>query len=171
MGRRWLLIALAVSVGLNLFLLGVGATVWAQRQRLTTPPAPASVMRAAEQLDPADRAAFRKMLRREGRRISPDLKAARAARRDAARKLAEPTYDSPAAAADLATARAAEARARAQLETAVLQFAEGLDQTERAALARAVKRGLDTNRRALRGGRGGRNREREAPQDATAESR
>jgi uncharacterized membrane protein len=171
MGRRWLLVALAVSVGLNLFLLGVGATVWTQRQRLASPPAPASVMKAAEQLDPADRAAFRKLLRREGRRISPDLKAARAARRDAARKLADATYDRAAVAADLATARAAEARARAQLETAVLQFAEGLDQTERAALARAVKRGLDTNRRALRGGRGGRNRDREAVQDVAAESR
>jgi uncharacterized membrane protein len=159
MGRRWLLIALAVSVGLNLFLLGAGATVWVQRQRLAAPPAPASVLQAAEQLDPTDRAAFRKLLRREGRRISPDLKAARAARRDAARKLGEASYDRAAVAADLATARAAEARARGQLETAVLQFAEGLDQAERAALARAVKRGLDTNRRALRGQRDGRRAE------------
>jgi uncharacterized membrane protein len=168
MGRRWLLVALAVSVGLNLFLLGIGAAVWSERQRAALAQTPASVLQAAEQLAPGHRAAFRKLLRREGKRIAPDLRSARAARRDAARRLAEPNYDRAAVAADLAAARAAEGRARAHLETAVIEFAQDLDQAERATLAKALKRGLDTNRRALRAAR--RNADAPSP-EAPAESR
>jgi uncharacterized membrane protein len=153
MDRRWLIGGLIASVGLNLFLLGIGLAVAVQRRHVEAMTPPASVLQAAEQLDPQDQAAFRRMLRQEGRRIAPDLKAARGARRDAARRMSAPAYDRAAVAADLDRARAAETRARAELEGAVLTFAQDLDQDERIALARALRRGLDTNRRALRGER------------------
>lgn len=153
MERRGLIIGLIVSVGLNLFLLGIGAAVLIQRRHAEAAQPPASVLQAAARLDPADQAAFRKMLRQEGKRLAPELKSARAARRDAARLMAAPRYDRAAVAADLDRARTAETHARAELESAVLTFAQDLDQDERAALARALKRGLDTDRRALRGER------------------
>ena len=153
MDRRWLFGGLIASVGLNLFLLGIGLAVAVQRRHAEAMTPPASVLQAAEQLDPQDQGAFRRMLRQEGRRIAPELKAARGARRDAARKMSEPAYDRGSVAADLGKARAAETRARAELEDAVLTFAQDLDQDERIALARVLQRGLDTNRRALRGER------------------
>jgi uncharacterized membrane protein len=156
MERRWLIGGLVASVGLNLFLLGVGAAVLGQRHRAERMAPPASVLQVAARLDPKDQAAFRRLLRQQGRKIAPDLKMARLARRDAARLMAEPAYDRTAIAADLARAREAEGRARAQLEGAVVDFAQDLDADERATLAKALKRGLDANRRAMRRDRGAR---------------
>ncbi|HEX8234199.1 MAG TPA: periplasmic heavy metal sensor [Caulobacteraceae bacterium] len=152
-GRR-LLIALVASLALNLFLLGAGAVALLLRPKADAAQwAPASVLAAAGRLEPKNRDAFRLMLRREGRDIAPDLKAARAARREAAAALAADPVRRADALAALDRARAAETRARASLETAVVDFAQQLTPPERQALSGVLRRGLDTKRRGLGGKR------------------
>jgi uncharacterized membrane protein len=162
MERRWLVGGLVASVGLNLFLLGVGATVLVRRPHAAAVQPPASMLEAVRQLPPDHQAAFAHVLRREGRQVAPDLKIARKARKDAAQHFSAEPFDSQAVLNDLATARAAEARARAELETAVVGFAQTLPQAERSALAVTIKRGLEADRRSLKGDRRGRDAQREA---------
>ncbi|MGZ8371085.1 MAG: periplasmic heavy metal sensor, partial [Caulobacteraceae bacterium] len=146
---RWWLGGLIVSVALNLFLLGVGATLlW----RADTPPQhiPQPLVAAASQLDPQNQQPFLKLLRRESRKIAPDVRAARRARHEAARLVGAQGYDRAGAAAALARARTFEMRARADLEEAVLSFTETLSPRERAVLAGNLKRGFQPKRAELR---------------------
>jgi len=175
MDRRWLVGGLVASVGLNLFLIGAGASAFLHRRHDPAFMPPTSMIEAVRQLPPDHQKALRHVLRREGRQIAPDLKAARMARRDAARQFTEPQFDRSAVLADLQTAGAAEARARTELETAVVDFAQTLPQDERASLAVTIRRGLETDRRSLKGDRFSRNQappvEAEAlPSDAVSPS-
>lgn len=156
MRGRSLLVTLIASLALNLFLLGAGAAAFLLRPAAdAAQSAPAGLLAAADRLQPDDREAFRLMLRREGKAIAPDLREARAARREAAAALSAETPDQVGALAALTRARAAELRARGRLESVVVQFAAPLPAPDRKALAATLRRGLDTKRRALAGERRG----------------
>ena len=142
-GRR-LKIGLLLSLGLNLFLIGlmVGGAFMSARSdaERRSRPRPAHYWAAAEKFDPADREAFREMMRREARENAPRLQALRQARRDARAAVTNEPYDPVAAGAALARAHREELALRAEVDAAVLEFARRLDTQERAALAEAMRR-------------------------------
>lgn len=138
MTPRGLSIALAISVILNVFILGAAAGVLlghvigsgrlgaGQRGRLVV---------AADKLAPPDRAAFLEMLRDQAQAEGPVLLDARQARRAAVAALNAPRFDRVAAGAALDRARADDIAVRTKIENAVLDFAAGLMPRGRAALA------------------------------------
>ena len=136
---RLLLIA---SLALNLFLGGLiaGAMLLDGRPGKDHHRGRRSFWAAAEQLDPAQREAFRAVLRSEAEQARPRLQALRQARRDAAAAMAAEPYDPQAVRGALARARAEELALRAGVEDAVVSFAATLDQPDRAALGQALRR-------------------------------
>jgi uncharacterized membrane protein len=142
MNGKVLPIALAVSLTLNVFVLGAVAGAFGARARVDNhrpPPAGNPLMRAADRLPPDVRQAYVQRLRAEGAATQPLLQQARAARIEAAQVFAQPTFDAAAAAAALARSRAAETAAREKLETAVVDFAAGLPADQRRQLGAAIR--------------------------------
>lgn len=141
MNRR-LKIALVVSLALNVFVAGaVGGMLF------TRAHAPMKSMRrvgalihAADDLNPADQAAFRRMLREHVRAARPLLQDARLSRRDVLDRLSTEPFDRAAAGAALAKARDDEVKVRAAMEDAVLDFAGKLDPQARAKMAVELRR-------------------------------
>ena len=147
-------IAFFVSLGLNLFLVGllVGGLLTGRDR---TPERPrvrgaGHYLAAAQRFDDADRQAFEALLRREAQENAPRIAEMRRARREAQRAMGGETYDPEAVRAALGRAHQAELAVRADVDTAVLQFAERLDADERAALGEAMRR--PKGRRGARGG-------------------
>jgi uncharacterized membrane protein len=159
MNGKILPIALAVSLLVNVFIIGAAVGVVGARARFMphSPPPGAMmggggggpIMRAADDL-PADVAtAYRQQMRAVAESSRTTLQDARQARQEAADAFSKPTFDKPAALAALAKSRAGETAAREKLETAVVEFAANLPQDQRQLLSRAL-------RQPPRGGPGGR---------------
>jgi uncharacterized membrane protein len=159
--NRALTIALAVSLTLNVFIVGAAVGVYVARPQFRPdgrPPGPGGnpMMNAAERLPPDVAVAYRTRMRVEGATAQPLLQEARQARREAAEAFAQPTFDKAAATAALARARTAETAAREKLETAVVDFAAALPADQRRVLGAGIRqppRGPGGGGR--RGGRGG----------------
>jgi uncharacterized membrane protein len=156
MNSMWVKIALAVSLALNLFVIGAGVGAEFQRHRMVqmrVAPVPGNpMMRAGDGLPPDQREAYRMRMRQAGLANQPLLAANRAARDKVADAFSAPTFDADAATRALAASRDAENTARAQLENAVVEFAKGLTLDQRKVLAE----GLRQPPQGGRGGRGGR---------------
>ena len=154
-GRR-LQLALLLSLGLNLFLVGllVGGLLMKPRGKAESgrPRGAGHYWAAAAAVDPADRAAFQDLLRQESREAAPRLNAMRQARREARNAVSGGNFDPAAAQAALARAHAEEFAVRRDVDAAVLAFAARLYPDERAALGEAMRRPK------RRGGSGGRDR-------------
>lgn len=109
----WIWLALALSTVLNLFLLGVIAGHFlgrgGQREVALTPMARA-LERAEAVLSPADAAAFRATLDREGPRFGQSAEQVTAARRALARQIAAEPFDPRATSQALAVWRASSDR-------------------------------------------------------------
>ena len=144
MRPRTLLIALAVSLVVNVFVIGAAIGVVFGRG-LGPQPGPAqrpnAIMAAADRLDPADRAAFRAMMQDEVQREGPTQLDARMARRQVVAILSAPTFDRAAAGAALDKARADDIAVRKAVEDDMLDFAAQLDLQGRTALAEGLGRG------------------------------
>ena len=143
-GRR-LKLAFFLSLGLNLFLIGLMVGGLLMSRRAGESPAgrgrgAAHYLAAAEAFDPADRQAFQEMMQREAREGRPRIEAIRAARREARRAMAEPNFDPAVVQAALERAHAEQFALRREVDAAVLQFAARLDPQERAALGEAMRR-------------------------------
>lgn len=154
MNAPWIKIALACSLAVNLFMVGAVAGAAFQRHRtveMRGGPVQGGnpLMRVGESLPDAQRQAFRTQMRQAGLANRPLLETNRAARDKVAEVFAAPTFDAAAASAALAASREAETAARAQLEGAVVQFAQGLSVEDRKILAEGLRRAPG------RGGRGG----------------
>jgi uncharacterized membrane protein len=158
MSRRTLLIVVFVSLALNLFLIGavVGAGVMGLRMSPHRPEGRSGpgLMAATQALTSEQRAAWRAMLRDQAQVAGPDLRAARIARRDAWRRLAEEPLDTQAVLADLARSRALEQQARTAMERRMVAFAAGLPLADRARLGEAMSQMRPGPR--MRGSGGGR---------------
>lgn len=157
MNNRWLAIGLAISLILNVFIVGALAGAVGQRMRMDRPhrppmmPAGNPLMRAGAGLPEDVREAYFKRMREEGAASRPYMQEARAARAEAADVFAAPTFDKAAAAAALAKSRAAETAARERLEAAVVDFAAALPPEQRQELAQGLRQPPRPT-----GGRGGR---------------
>ena len=157
-GFKWLLIT---SIVLNIFLVCAGVTaavmgvrVFHERMQAREP----MVMRATRALPEEDRALLRQMMRERAVAAAPNLRAAREARREAARLIALQDYNPTAVAAALKQARESEAKAREEIDSAVVAFLPNLDPQRRATLAEALVGGGRFG-----GGRGGGGRGRGGP--------
>ena len=141
--NRALIIALAISLTLNVFIVGAVAGAYGARARFSParPPAPNGnpLMRAAERLPPEVSAAYRTRMRAESVAARPLVEESREARRAAAEEFGKPSFDKAAAMAALAKARTAETAAREKLETAIVDFAGGLPVEQRRAIGAGIR--------------------------------
>jgi uncharacterized membrane protein len=146
MKGRWTLIALVVSLALNLFLvgLGVGAVVFGHKARFEDAPRGAQQPRrgalwvAGRSLSEAHRPAYRAMIRKALTESRPDLVEARRLKRRAFEAMGQDTVAAATVAADLDAARTLEFKARARVERDLAVFAATLPPAERAALSDAL---------------------------------
>jgi uncharacterized membrane protein len=127
-------IALAVSLTLNVFILGAAAGAWFWQSAPIFAQSAQGLTGAAQALEPPQRQAFRQALAKAKHDAQPDSQAARDARDKLARLLSEQDLDRNAVEATLETTRAADMEVRARIETAVMDFAESLDPKSRAIL-------------------------------------
>lgn len=135
MSRYALKIALAVSLVLNVFILGAAAGAWFWRSAPAGPQQQDQGLASVGQaLDADKRQAFREMLAQARHDAQPDSKAARDARDKLAQLLHQTELDRNAIDAALDMTRAADVRVRARIEAAVIDFAESLDPKDRAVL-------------------------------------
>lgn len=146
MNNRWLAIGLAISLIINVFIVGTVVGAFGQRARMEhrIPPRPQGVamnplMRAGDALPEDVRERYRQRMREEGVASRPFIEQARAARLEAADAFAAPQFDKAAAQAALAKSRAAETAAREKLETGVVEFAAELPADQRQALAQGLR--------------------------------
>lgn len=141
-GRMRLL--LTVSLIANVFLIGIGIGVFLTGARIAPPqtprrPAP-NIWRAAELLPPAERDAFRKVLRDKAAEVQPEMKSVRLARREAMSLMSQQTYDPAAVSAALERARAGEMHARSEIDAAFVLYLGRLTPAQRSTVAEAMVR-------------------------------
>lgn len=142
MSRRALIVALVVSVAMNLFLVGViaGALRFAGPMHGPGLRPPGPLWAAADGLSPERRRAYRQALRGEVGGVGGKLFEARRARRAAWLSLSAEGFDPAAVAAALQRARTLEFAARGDVEGRVVAFAATLTPAERAILAKGLAR-------------------------------
>lgn len=151
MNNRPLVIALAVSLTLNVFILGAVAGAFGSRARMYPHRAPPAVgnplMRLGERLPEDQRRPFRDRIAAQALANRPLAREARQARTRAAELFARPTFDKAAINAELARARALDETARERLEGAVVDFAAELPVEQRKVLGDGLRRPARPGRR------------------------
>ncbi len=139
MSTRTLKILCAVSILLNIFLLGaaIGGAVWVRARH---PMIGAGSIRVAGSDLPRDeRRAFRRALRDARLEMRPTAMAGRQARDDAATLLNAPTLDQAKLGNALSRIRAADIAIRAHVEARAISFAATLPPADRAKLAQGIE--------------------------------
>lgn len=134
MSRSALKIALAVSLVLNVFILGAAVGAWFWRSTPVPQQQDQSLAAAGQALDTDERQAFRDTLAKARHDAQPDSKAAHDARDKLAQLLHQTELDRNAIDAALDMTRTADVKVRARIEAAVIDFAESLDPKDRAIL-------------------------------------
>ncbi len=151
-GLKTLLVA---SLAGNLFLVGLGVGVGVMGWRMVNnrpPQQRSNVWQASTALSPEDRAAMRQVMQAHAVEATPDMRAARTARREASTLMMAPVYDAAAVTAALDKARIADMAARAKMDAGLVAYTATLDAPRRALLVQAMQ----TDARNMRLGRGGR---------------
>ena len=158
MSNRALMIALAVSLALNLFAVAAGVTVWVTREvaedrvedarssRVRVP-----LMEVIDTIEPARREPVRAELRAAALSAKPDFHEAREARRQAIALTESEDFDPAAVSALLEQSRASEFRGRARLEVEAVRILSELSPEDRARMSTLLKR---HHRHGRRGGEG-----------------
>lgn len=146
MNRRTLGIALALSVGLNLFGLGAVGAFWLGQSRAPAEaqPEPQPRQRSAiaiiDELSPDVRQTVRERMRASALAARPDFEEARAQRRAAVAAARAESYDAAAVRALLQASREAEMRGRTRLEMDSVALLGELDLSDRQTLSRVLVR-------------------------------
>jgi uncharacterized membrane protein len=140
MSTRTLTLICAISILLNIFLLGatVGGASWLHAQRQGG--GSGSIRAAGAALRGDQRQAFRQALREARQEMRPTLAAEWRARRDAAALLREPSLDQAAFDTALGEIRADDMAVRAHVETRLATVIATLPADARAALAEGLVR-------------------------------
>jgi uncharacterized membrane protein len=145
MSRRGLVIALVVSLAVNLFVLGglAGVALMGLLRPTAQPPqaaGPPRLMAIGAALEPARRDAWEATVRQTVENSRPKLRQARGLRDDAWQALGRDPLDPQAALATLDQARTLEFQARAEMDRTVVGFAATLPAEQRQKLGEALKR-------------------------------
>ena len=140
MASRTLRIVCAVSILLNIFLLGaaIGGTVWVRARHPMI--GAGSIRLAGSELPRDERRAFRRALRDARLDMRPTILAGRQARNDAAELLRAPTLDQAKLGEALARIRTADIAVRAHVEERAISFAATLPPDDRSKLADGIDR-------------------------------
>ena len=143
MKGRGLLIALIVSLAVNLFVLGglAGAVMMGWGGRKPPPGGPPRLAAAGAALDPTQREAWQAAIRQAAQASGSKVQEARQLRREAWRGLSDDTIDAQAMLAQLNRSRTLELQARSEMDRAVVGFAATLTADDRRKLAEALSRG------------------------------
>lgn len=147
MTSRGLLIGLLISLALNFFLLGAGATVVVigarvakMRAATATVQGPmAPIRRAAMALPPGPRREFAEAVKAVNTTQRADVQTIRQLRLEAWTALGADKADAPAIKAKLDQARTLEMNVRDKLDAGVIDFAATLPQAQRAAIAQEMR--------------------------------
>ncbi|AYV46529.1 hypothetical protein CFHF_15460 [Caulobacter flavus] len=144
---RRLIVALAVSGALNLFLVGgIAGAAWMRHEaRREAPVAAALAQRpplwtAGRDLPPEHRRALRRTLREAALENRADAQAARAERRAVVDAMLDGRFDRAQADRRMAAARTLEGGVRAKVDGRLTAFAESLPPEERKVLAEGLRR-------------------------------
>jgi uncharacterized membrane protein len=142
MSRRGLLVALVVSLAVNLFLLGglAGAALMGLAHHRPPAPGPGRMHAIGRALGADRQQAWETAVRGAVQTARPQLRQARDLRRQAWGELASDPANPQAAMAALDQSRALESQARGIMDRAVVAFAAGLPARDRAKLAQALAR-------------------------------
>jgi uncharacterized membrane protein len=142
MSRRGLLIALIISLAVNIFVLGglAGLALIGFPRRGPPPPGPPRLVALGETLTPAQRDAWKATIRQTAETGAPKLLHARQARHEAWQALTAEPVNPQAALAALDQARTLEFQARSEMDRAVVGFAATLPLDERRKLGEALVR-------------------------------
>lgn len=142
MKGRGLLIALIVSLAVNLFVLGglAGAMMMGWGRQKPPPGGPPRLAAAGAALTPAQREAWQTAIRQAAQTSGAKVQEARQLRREAWRGLSDETVDAQAMLAQLNRSRTLELQARSEMDRAVVGFAATLPAEERRKLADALSR-------------------------------
>jgi uncharacterized membrane protein len=145
MSRRGLLIALIVSLAVNLFVLGglAGAVLMGFPLHRPPPPqgGPPRLAALGAALTPAQREAWQSAIRESAETAGPKLRQARLLRDQAWRSMSADPVDTQAVLAALNQSRTLELQARSEMDRSVVGFAATLPASERGKLAEALSRG------------------------------
>ena len=155
MNTRSLKIALGVSVALNLFAIGAGASLYIARGQVerqveaqVRPAREGSPMRLVDRLSVEQRPRVRAALRASALAARPDFELARDKRREAVAMAAQSDFEPDFLAQLLAESRAAEQRGRARLESDTVALLNTVSGQDRVVLAEILKkRGRDRGHR------------------------
>jgi len=140
--KRGTLVLLIVSLVANVFLVGlIGGTVWHWTHYRGMGFRGGWRMRVAESLPKPQAQALRQAIHDTVRQEMPRLRAASAARADAARLFVQPQFDANAINARLDQARASDMAFRTDLEHRMIQFSATLPLDQRKKMAEALKDG------------------------------
>ncbi len=147
MNNKTLAIALAVSVGLNLFGLGAAGAFWlsqsrtdADNHREMPSPRQRGANEIVSELPEAVRVDVRTRLRASALAARPDFKEARSQRRAAVAAAQAETYDADQVRALLQASRQAELRGRDRLESDAVELLGELSPQDRRTLSRILVR-------------------------------
>jgi uncharacterized membrane protein len=169
MSDRWKII-LAVSLAVNLFLIGAGVGVAVVGARMMGEHSDfrhggyggygagndgGRITSAFQSLPPERRQALRDLMRAQALDAAPDLQVAREARQEATRLMTADPYDAAAVTAALAKGRDADARARARIDATLASRLASLTPQERQMFSRLLMRGPGRGGGGPRGPRGG----------------
>lgn len=143
MSRRGLVIALIVSLAVNLFVLGgvVGALLmgWPLDRR-PPQPGPPRLAVLGSVLTPGQRQAWQSTIRQAAENAGPKLRQARLLRDQAWRSMNADAVDTQAVLAALSRSRGLEFQARSEMDRAVVGFTATLPADERRKLGEALGR-------------------------------
>lgn len=147
MNKRALMIALAMSLALNLFAVAAGVTAWVNREAAEdriedtrSSRARVPLMEVIDTIDSARRDSVRAELRAAALSARPDFHEAREARRQAIALTESDDFDPAAVGALLEQSRASELRGRARLEVEAVRILSELSPEDRARMSTLLKR-------------------------------
>ena len=147
MSQRSLIVGLLISLALNFFLLGAGATVLVIGARLAklravaaAPQGPLQpIRRAALALPPGPRGDFAQAIKAVNTAERQNTLTARQLRQEAWTALGADKVDAPAIKAKLGQARLMESGVRSKVEDAVVDFVATLPQNQRALVGQEMR--------------------------------
>lgn len=153
MTSRGLKIALGLSVALNLFAVGAGATLYLSQARIaqqveaqTPPQREGSPQRLFDRLSAEERPRIRAAMRASALAARPDFELARERRREAIAMAATEDFDPERLTALLAESRAADQRGRSRMERDTVALLTTVEGQDRVVLAEILKKRRDRSR-------------------------